>query len=158
MVSKTKADELFEVYYSLGPGRSLLDLSKKTGFDFMELNSLADAYGWEQRADARDADAERRRLRLYKAKTSSIRDQLTNQISRLVGTMSNKSLGLPFEIKCPNDLRSVAQAYQHLMAASTAALNQVETAESDTAPRTWSDLLGQSTINDVTEVDVDELE
>jgi len=143
-----KVKELFEKYYSLGVTRSLNKLSQTTGIDFMELNALAAANGWEQLADARDADEERLRLRLYKRKTSKIRDQLTNQIARLVDNMSNKSLGLPFEVKSPADMRALAQAYQHLVAATTTANSQIEDESSDNTPKTWSDLLGQSEIDD----------
>ena len=86
MVTKTKADELFEVYYSLGPGRSLLDPSK-TGFDFMELN-----FSWMLMAGNNAPMLEMLMLNDgvcgYIKPNPSIRDQLTNQISRLVGTMS----------------------------------------------------------------------
>lgn len=148
MITKAKADKLFELYYSLGTERSLNKLAELTKIDFMILTSVADAYGWEQRGDARDADAERVKERKYRKQTAEIKEKLTTQIGNLLKRMQAQSLGMPFEIKSPNDLRAVAQAYQHLMAANTVATTQVAETSKDKTPRTWSDLLDQSSITD----------
>lgn len=139
------ASEVFEIYYKMGSKRSLHRLSQELKLDFKLLSNWSDVYGWEELIDARDADVDRRQQRLYKERTLKIRDRLTDQISKLIDSMESTSLGLPFDIRSPNDLRALAQAYQALVGANNEASREGAVAATSKSPKTWSDLLGQST-------------
>lgn len=145
MVKKTErqqAAEAFEVYYKMGSRRTLHRLAAQLQMDFMRVVDWSTAYGWEQVIDAREADLERRQQRVYRRKTLAIRDHLTLQITRLIQSMESASLGLPFDVRSPADLRAVAQAYESLVRANLAASGN-SPAEAKN-PRTWSDLLTHS--------------
>lgn len=139
------SDELFDLYYKMGVNRSLQAVADATKKDFMEIVALAELKGWEQRADAKDADLERVKNRKHRQRITHIRDQLTYEISKLIKRMNSNSLGLPFEIRSASDLQQVAQSYRLLNEASRVAMNTaVDSEVKDRNPKTWSDLLDQS--------------
>lgn len=135
--------EAFERYYSLGIKRNLLTLAKVTGLDFDLLKNWSDGYAWDEKVEARDKELDRVFEQTYKRRTMDIRNRLVGQIDLLLLDMEKCSLGLPFSITTPAELRSVAQAYQALVQANTLALTKGIDLSGGKAPKTWSDLLQQ---------------
>lgn len=156
MARKTEAQqalEAFEVYYELGGTRSLRKLHKVTKIDFDVLTDWSEAYGWEEMITNRELDVQRTYDRLYKQKTIDIRNKLTRQIERLLASMETSSLGLPFDVRSPNDLRAVAQAYEALVRANIAATTKGVDTTSGKSPKTWSDLLNQADVDSLPDID-----
>lgn len=137
------ATEAFEYYYNLGNKRNLLLLSKKIGVDFETIKSWSDGYAWDEKVDARNKEMDRVFEQEYKRRTFDIRNRLVNQIDLLLRDMEKCSLGLPFSVTSPAELRSVAQAYQALVQANTLAMTKGIDISGGKAPKTWSDLLQQ---------------
>jgi len=139
--------DIFEVYYKMGAKRSLQRLADHTKLDFDLLSSWSDTYAWDEKIEARENDLQRTADRVYKLKTANIRNRLVNQIDKLIQGMESSSLGLPFDIRTPNDMRSLAQAYESLVRASVVAQTKGIDLAGGKAPTTWADLLSQSTID-----------
>lgn len=137
------ATEAFEHYYNLGNKRNLLLLSKRIGVDFETIKSWSDGYAWDEKIDARNKEMDRVFEQEYKRRTFDIRNRLVNQIDLLLRDMEKCSLGLPFSVTSPAELRSVAQAYQALVQANTLAMTKGIDISGGKAPKTWSDLLQQ---------------
>lgn len=148
-----RAAETFEIYYQLGGSRSLRKLAKATGLDFELLSDWSEGYGWDEMVDNRERDIQRTYDRIYRNKTVDIRNKLTTQIEKLLQHMENSSLGLPFEVRTPNDLRAVAQAYESLVRANIAAQTKGVDVSGGKSPKTWSDLLNQSDVDSLPDVD-----
>ena len=144
-ISKREIAELFEAYYELGVARNLLNLSEQTGYNFDLLVELCDGYAWDEKIKGRMAEMERMNAAIYQKHTADIRNGLIAKISHLLEDLSGP-LGLPFSINSPADLRVVAAAYKELITADTMARkNNVDTS-GGTTPKTWTDLLEQSSI------------
>lgn len=137
------ATEAFEHYYNLGNKRNLLLLSKKIGVDFETVKGWSDGYAWDEKVEARNKEIDRVFEQEYKRRTFDIRNRLVNQIDLLLRDMEKCSLGLPFAVESPAELRSVAQAYQALVQANTLAMTKGIDISGGKAPKTWSDLLQQ---------------
>lgn len=142
-MSKITPAEAFEHYYNLGVRRNILKLSKITGVEFELLQSWSEGYAWDEKVEARDREVNRVFEQVYRQRTMDIRNRLVNQIHLLLQNMEKCSLGLPFEITSPAELRSVAQAYQSLVQANTLAMTKGIDVSGGKAPKTWSDLLAQ---------------
>ena len=140
--------EAFERYYALGVKRSVFQLSKLIGIPFETLQSWADGYAWDEKVEARDRDVNRVYEQVYKQRTLDIRNRLVNQIDKLLKDMEGSSLGLPFTITTPAELRSLAQAYQSLVQANVLAMSKGIDMSGGKAPKTWSDLLQQIETSD----------
>lgn len=149
-----KANEVFEIYYQLPTNkRSLQNLAKVTQLDFNILNEWSEAYGWDELIESREKDLQRTYDKIYKQKTIDIRNRLTRQIEKLLASMENSSLGLPFEMKSPNDLRALAQAYEALVRANIAAQTKGIDVSGGKTPKTWSDLLNQADVDSLPEIE-----
>jgi len=135
--------EAFELYYTLGVKRNILKLSKMVDVSFEVLQNWSDGYAWEEKVEARDKEVNRVFEQVYKQRTLDIRNRLVNQIDKLLKDMEGCSLGLPFSITSPAELRNVAQAYQSLVQANVLALSKGVDMSGGKAPKTWSDLLAQ---------------
>ena len=135
--------EAFEHYYNLGVKRNLLTLSKRLGIEFEQLKNWSDGYAWDEKVEARDKELDRVFEQTYKRRTMDIRNRLVSQIDLLLRDMEKCTLGLPFSITTPAELRSVAQAYQALVQANTMAVTKGIDISGGKAPKTWSDLLQQ---------------
>jgi len=156
MARKTDAERAsiaFEAYYNLGSSRSLRKLAKVTGLEFELLCDWSEGYGWDELIDNRERDIQKTYDRVYKKKTVDIRNRLTSQIEKLLAAMETSSLGLPFEIKSPNDVRAIAQAYECLVRANIAAITKGASAVNNKSPTTWSDLLNQADVDSLPDVD-----
>lgn len=140
--------EAFEQYYLLGVKRNVLKLSKIVGIDFETLQNWADGYAWDEKVEARDREVNRVFEQVYKQRTLDIRNRLVNQIDLLLKGMEGCSLGLPFSITNPAELRNVAQAYQSLVQANVLAMTKGVDVSGGKAPKTWSDLLAQIEASD----------
>lgn len=141
--NKITPAEAFEHYYNLGVKRNILKLSKILGLEFELLQNWSDGYAWDEKVEARDREINRVVEQVYKQRTMDIRNRLVNQIHLLLQDMEKCSLGLPFSITSPAELRSVAQAYQSLVQANTMAMSKGIDVSGGKAPKTWSDLLTQ---------------
>lgn len=135
--------EAFERYYDLGVKRNLLRLSKIIGIEFDLVSSWADGYAWDEKVEARDKEINRVFEQVYKQRTLDIRNRLVRQIDTLLKDMESCSLGLPFGVTSPAELRSVAQAYRELVQANVLAMTKGVDMGGGKAPKTWSDLLAQ---------------
>jgi hypothetical protein len=135
--------EAFERYYELGVKRNLLRLSKIIGIEFDLLASWADGYAWDEKVEARDKEINRVFEQVYKQRTLDIRNRLVRQIDTLLKDMESCSLGLPFGVNSPAELRCVAQAYRELVQANVLAMTKGVDMGGGKAPKTWSDLLAQ---------------
>lgn len=140
ILDTARAMETFEVYYALGPERTLLTLEKHMGIPFDVLKQWAAVHAWEEKIRERTKELDRAYEAYYKDKTRDIRNNLISQMENLIGEMNASSLGLPFHIKDVSDFRALAQAYESLVRANTMAQRAVE-ATKEEAPQTWSDLL-----------------
>lgn len=142
---RTRA-EIFAEYYALGFDRTLLELSKRTGVSFDILNVLADTDAWDERVDSLDKDIQKKYEASYRDAARSIRNRLVDKMQQLLSDMDNCSLGLPFAVTGPEDLRKIAQAYESLVRANNMALQaSVGPSGSKDQPKTWSELLESST-------------
>ncbi len=146
--------EAFEYYFNLGNSRNLLKLAKQTSIDFDTLQRWSEVYAWDEKIQARDREVDRVFDNVYKRRTMDIRNRLVTQIDKLLTDMESSSLGLPFAITSPAELRSVAQAYQSLVQANVLAMSKGIDVSGGKAPKTWSDLLQQI---EVPEIDGSEL-
>ena len=135
--------EAFERYYELGVKRNLLRLAKVTGISFDLLSNWSDGYAWDEKVEARDKEINRVFEQVYKQRTLDIRNRLVRQIDTLLKDMESCSLGLPFGVTSPAELRSVAQAYRELVQANVLAMTKGVDMGGGKAPKTWSDLLAQ---------------
>ena len=135
------AMQAFEVYYALGPERTLLILEQKIQVSFDILKQWLAAHAWDEKIRERTKEIDRAYESYYKDKTRDIRNQLIKQMEGLIGEMNSSSLGLPFQVKDVSDFRSLAQAYESLVRANTMASKAIESTK-DEAPQTWADLLG----------------
>lgn len=142
-MEKITPAEAFERYYDLGVKRNTLRLSKLINVDFETLNSWAEGYAWDEKVDARDKEVNRVFENVYRQRTLDIRNRLVRQIDTLLKDMENCSLGLPFGVTSPAELRCVAQAYRELVQANVLALTKGVDMGGGKAPKTWSDLLSQ---------------
>lgn len=143
--------EAFERYYSLGVKRNLLTLAKQTGIDFDTLKNWSDGYAWDEKITTRDKELDRVFDQVYKRRTMDIRNRLVGQIDKLLADMERCSLGLPFSVTSPAELRSIAQAYQALVQANTMAMTKGIDISGGKAPKTWSDLLQQIEVEEDTD-------
>lgn len=147
--------EAFEYFYTLGHSRSLLKLSKQTGVDFEKLSHWSEVFAWDEKIQARDREVDKAFDAIYKRRTMDIRNRLVTQIDKLLADMEKCSLGLPFAITSPAEMRSVAQAYQCLVQANVLALTKGIDVSGGKTPKTWSDLLQQV---EVPQIESSELE
>lgn len=148
------AAEAFEYYFNLGHSRNLLKLSKQISIDFETVQRWSDVYAWDEKILARDREVDRVFDNVYKRRTMDIRNRLVTQIDNLLAGMEKCSLGLPFTITTPAEMRSVAQAYQCLVQANVLAMSKGIDVSGGKAPKTWSDLLQQI---EIPEIDKSEL-
>ncbi len=146
-ISHKQAAQLFEQYYKLGPARNILTLAEQTGIEFEDLYSLCEGMAWDEKIKIRVAESERAAFAKYQQQTGEIRNTLVNRISSLLLDM-NGPMGLPFTIRNAQDLSMVAKAYETLVKADVEARNNAIDATGGTTPKTWTDLLSQSGLND----------
>lgn len=151
--SKRQSEIAFEHYYRLGPKRSLVRLEKELDVDFAILAEWAEVYGWEELIDKRDEDRERVLNREYRDRTLKIRHKLTAQIEALIAQMESCSLGLPFEIRSPSDMKQLADAYRSLVSANIQATSKGFEVKGSESPKTWSDLISQADVDSLVEDD-----
>lgn len=146
--------EAFETYYTLGTQRNLLRLANVTGQDFETLKNWSDGYAWDEKIEARDRELDRVIESEYRRRTQAIRNNLVNQVNRLLEDMNKCKLGLPFSVTSPADFRCVAQAYKELVQANVMAMTKGVDVTGGKAPKTWSDLIQQlEQIEEVSESD-----
>jgi hypothetical protein len=136
-------EKCFEVYYKLGPERSLLTVEKKSKIPLNILQQWCERYAWDEKILERNKDLDRVIEESYRSRSREIRNRLVNQMQRLMDDMENCTLGLPFAITSVGDLKQLSQAYESLVRANILATTKAQDLlAGGTSPKTWADLLG----------------
>lgn len=143
-VSAEKVQKLFDIYYEMGSGRSIQEFCKIYRISPNILIGIYEAYGWGQKLKELDNIKEREFEDWFKVKSKNIRESLTIQMSSLLESLNNSSLGLPLSINSVADLKTVSAAYSELVRATDIILRRPHQIEDTSQPATWADLLDDS--------------
>ena len=136
-------EKCFEIYYKLGPTRSLLPIHQKSGIPLHDLQQWREGYAWDEKILERNKDLERMVEESYREKSREIRNRLVGQMQKLMDDMEQCSLGLPFAITSVGDLKQLSQAYESLVRANILATTKAQDViGGGNSPKTWADLLG----------------
>lgn len=132
---------LFDVFYRMGESRDLMLLADRSGVPLEDLLDLYTRDGWATKISELDQIEERKFEEQLKNKSKRIRQMLTDQITGLLETLDQSSMGLPLAINTVQDLKTVSGAYSELVRATDTVLRSPKTLDDTDQPTTWSDLL-----------------
>lgn len=132
---------LFDVYYRMGADRDLMLLADHSGVPLDDLLDIYTREGWATKIQDLEEIEERKFEEQLKNKSKKIRQMLTEQITGLLETLDQSSMGLPLAINTVQDLKTVSGAYAELVRATDTVLKSPKTVDVSDQPITWSDLL-----------------